>query len=283
MEKTMMKSVLLTAGMLLSAMLSAATLSEITIDLKLDELDYVAGERVRGVIDVKNLSPENVSVGYPSSEDRLFVEVYRSSDMHQLERLNNKPFVAPFRIDANEGIKLELMLAAHYALQTQSRYLARPVLVHRGMRFEGQYRAFDIVPGMKVASALQMFANRKNLTRVFELLRWSRQGREHLFLTAHDGVEENSAYRWRTFDVGVMMRITKPTISILPGGEVVVLHRSGPESFVRSEFWSLPDQLEFHSRQLVQDPETAAQSNVQEMYKKSGGVKPANRPWWKFW
>lgn len=276
-----MKKKLMLVLALLATSLFAATPTEITIDLKLDELDYVSGERVRGVIDVKNLAPEKVSVGYPSSKDRLFVEVYRSSDMLQLERTNDRPFVSKFRIDANEGQKLEVFLASHYALQTQGRYLARPVLVHRGMRFEGQYRAFDIVPGMKISNALQMFKNHEGLTREFELMHWSRKGREHLFVTAYD--RGDSERRWRTFDVGVMMRITKPTVSIMPGGEVIVLHRNGPESFIRSEFWSLPDALEFHSRQLVQDPETAAQSNVQEMYNKAGGVKPADRPWWKFW
>ena len=33
------------------------TLSEICVDLKMDERDYVSGERVRAVVDVKNLSP----------------------------------------------------------------------------------------------------------------------------------------------------------------------------------------------------------------------------------
>ena len=81
----------------------------------------------------------------------------------------------------------------------------------------------------------------------------------------------------------MMMKISKPTVSVLPGGEVIVLHRGGPENFVRSEFWSLPAALEFRSREVVQDPETAGQNRVQEMYKRQGGVKAADRPWWKFW
>ena len=260
---------------------AAESPSEISVDLRLDEIDYVAGEKVRGVIDVKNTAPEKVSVGYSNSKDRLIVEIFRASDMSELERVADRPFVAPFRVDSNEGQKLEVLLANHYALTEPRRYLARPVLIHGGMRYEGQYRAFDIVPGIKITGALQMFANREGLSREFSLLHWTRKGHEHIFLAAtdHGGADR----MWVTSDLGALMRITRPTVSILPNGEVIVLHRTGPDHFIRSEFWSLPDALEFHTRELIQDPETAGQSRVKEMYNKAGGVKPVDRPWWKFW
>lgn len=266
---------------LVAGFASAELPSEISVDLKLDELDYVSGERVRGVVDVKNMAPEVVSCGFPDSRDLLIVEVFRASDMMQLDSVATKPFVAPFKIGSNQGQKLELFLADYYPLREPSRYLARPVLVHNGLRYVGQYRAFDIVPGMPSGGAMQMFSNRPGLTREFELVLWSRKGREHLFVTARDsGVSDR---KWRTTDVGSMMKITKPTISILPTGEVVVLHRTSSDDFIRSEFWSMPDAIEFRSRQLVQDPETAGQNRVQEIYKESGGVKAKGRPWWKFW
>ena len=55
------------------------------------------------------------------------------------------------------------------------------------------------------------------------------------------------------------------------------------DQFCRTEFWSLPDALELNKRELVMDPETAGSERVKELYKESGGVKPVNRPWWKFW
>lgn len=255
--------------------------SEISVDLKLDEIDYVAGERIRGVVDVKNMAPEIVSCGYPDSRDLVIVEVFRASDMMQLDSVAQKPFVAPFRIASNQGQKLEIFLADYYPLREARRYLARPVLIHGGVRYVGQYRAFDVVPGMQSGGAMQMFANRPGLTREFALVRWSRKGREHLFVTAKDS--GTSDRKWLTTDVGTMMKITKPTISILPTGEVIVLHRTSSDDFIRSEFWSMPDAIEFRSRQLVQDPETAGQNRVQEIYKESGGVKAKGRPWWKFW
>ncbi len=253
----------------------------ISVDLRLDEVDYVSGERIRGVIDIKNMSPDKLSVGHPNSHDRLFVEVFRSSDMHELSRTTEAPFVAPFRLEMNEGQKLETFLADHFALREPRRYLARPVLVHKQTRFVGQYRAFDVVPGIDVSSALQMFAGHEGLSRRFSLVKWSRKGTEHLFLAAQD--EGSGQRKWITTDIGALMRINKPTISILPTGEVVVIHRTGSDHYIRSEFWSMPNALELHSRELLSDPETAGQNRVQEMYEKAGGVKAKEQPWWKFW
>ena len=83
-------------------------------------------------------------------------------------------------------------------------------------------------------------------------------------------------------NLGSILRIEKPSISIFGTGEVVVLHRLNSDQFVRSEFWSLPDALEFRVREMVQDPETASTARVREMYRE-GGVKPKENPWWKFW
>ena len=94
---------------LLSAVAFAET-SEIRVDLKLDGSDFVSGERIRGVVDIANPSPERISVGYSNSRDRFFIGVFRASDMQQLTRVSRHPFVARFRIDSSEGQKLETFL-----------------------------------------------------------------------------------------------------------------------------------------------------------------------------
>lgn len=265
---------------LLSSWGLLAVTSEISVDLKLDAYDFVCGERVRGVIDVANSSPDKVSVGYSNSRDALFVEVFRASDRSQLSRTVKRAFVGAFRLESGEGQKLEVFLNDHYALHETSRYLAKPVLVHNGVRYEGQPRAFDVVEGVRVGTALQMFANRKGLQREFELVYWSKNHGENLYLKARDA--GTGTRRWQTRDLGPILRIDKPSVSILPSGEVIVLHRLNQDQFVRSEFWSLPDAFEFRSRTTVADPETAGTARVRELYK-GKGVAPKENPWWKFW
>ena len=257
-----------------------ADTAEIRISLKLDGSDFIVGERIRGVIDVANPSPDTIRVGFKDSCDSLFVEVFRASDQHQLTLTTKIPFVSPFILKSNEGQKLETFLGDHYGLCEPSRYLAKPVLVHGGVRFEGTLRAFDIVEGVQVGKATQLFANRKGLQREFRLLYWNRNHHERLFLAAQDsGI---STRRWETRDLGEILRIDRPTISVMPQGEVIVLHRITQDQFVRTEFWSLPKELEFRRNETVDDPATASTSRVRGLYK-DGGIKAKENPWWKFW
>ena len=257
-----------------------ADTSEIKVNLKLDGSDFVVGERIRGVVDIANPSPDRISVGYSNSQDAFFIEVFRASDLTQLTRTSKHPFVARFRIDSSEGQKLETFVGDHYDLREPSRYLAKPVLVHGGMRYEGAPRAFDVVEGVRVAGATQLFKTRPGLQREFALVYWSRSHSEHLFLSARDAGRSNR--HWETRDLGPMLRLENPSISVMPNGEVVVLHRLNQDQFVRSEFWSLPEALEFRMRESVKDPETAGTARVRELYKE-GGVKAKDNPWWKFW
>lgn len=314
------KSAVVLAASVVSFAAAAAenAASEITVDLKLDGADFIAGERIRGVVDVVNASPNTIGIGTHEAftnffrrvvtpltndvgkvvgmetnrvpdrasagsftmEDRFFVEIYRASDMQQLSRTARRQFVADFYLKTGEGQKLEVFLGDHYDLREPSRYLAKPVFVRRGVRYEGMVRAFDVVDGVKVASAMQMFKRRPGLERHFALVYWSRNHSEHLFLAADDS--GTSKRRWETRDLGPILRIDRPSISILPTGEVVVLHRLNQDKFVRTEFWSLPDDFEFRLREAVSDPQTAGTSRVRELYKE-GGVKAKTNPWWKFW
>jgi len=258
----------------------SAALSEIKVDLQLSGADFVVGERVKGYVDIANSSPDLLKCGTDGARDRLFVEVFRSGDHTQLTKVSQTPFVTSFELKTGEGQKLVTYLGDHFDLRDSARYLAKPVLVHNGVRFEGLPRVFDIVDGVRLANAMQMFSNRRGLQREFELVYWSVQGTEHLYLKSADiGASKR---RWETRDLGPILRIDKPVISVMPTGEVITMHRLNADQFIRGEFWSLPDELVYRGRETVQDPETAGTKRVRELYKE-GGIKPKENPWWKFW
>lgn len=261
--------------------LFANSFTEITVKLKMDTSSFIMGERIRAVVDVANASDDIVDVGKPNSPDRLILELFRASDKFQFEKRSYTPFVAPFSLLSGEGQRLETFFDDHFPFHDESRYLARAVLIHKGMRFESSYKSFDVVPGLKCGSAVQMFAQIPNLTREFELVHWERNRKQHIFLKAKDtGVKTR---RWVTKDLGPFLRVNNPKISILTTGEIIVLHRTNQDLFIRSEFWSLPDVLEFHSHELMNDPYVANSERVKALYKEAGGVEPVKKAWWKFW
>ena len=253
--------------------------TEIAVKLIPDRREYIVGERLRAVVDIANSSADSIDVGTPGSADIFRIEVFRASDMASRDRIGKKPFVSPFLLHSSEGQKLETFIGDHFALNEPMRYLARAVLVHAGARFESSLVSFDVVPGMHVGGAMQMFTNRPGLKRVFELVYWTKGRREHLFLKAKD----EGGRTWRTTDLGVLLRITEPKISVMPNGEVVVLHRATQDQFMRSVFWSLPDVLDFRKQEPMVDPDIAGSKRMRDLYMESGGVTPVKKAWWKFW
>ncbi len=258
---------------------AVAAPTEIAVKLIPDRREYIAGERIRAVVDVANSSADSIDVGKPGSADIFRLELFRASDMASRDRVGAKPFVAPFLLHSSEGQKLETFLGDHFVLTEPMRYLARAVLVHDGARFESSLVSFDVVPGMRVGGAMQMFSNKPGLKRVFELVYWSRGQREHLFLKAKD----EGGRIWHTTDLGVLLRITDPKISVMPNGEVVVLHRATQDQFLRSVFWSLPEVLDFRSQEPMVDPDIAGSQRMRDLYLESGGITPVKKAWWKFW
>lgn len=277
----MKKNILLLACLFAVAAARAATAPEINVTLRMSADEYIEGEKIRAVVDLANGSPDTLIGGRDDAPDRLFLELFRASDSAAVDRNSYAPFTVPFVLKSSEGQKFEVFFDHHFPIASSTRYLARAVLVHEGSRYEGSLRSFDVVPGIRIGGALQMFANRPDLRREFELVYWNRDKLEHLFLKARDEGPEDR--RWATADLGPILRVTQPKISIRPNGEVTVLHRTSQDEFVRSLFWSLPEAFEFQEHETLLDPEVAGAERVKALYQESSGVEPVKKAWWKFW
>ena len=263
------------------AVLAAAKPSELTVKLNLLGGDYIEGERITAIVDVANASPDPIDARGPDAPDQLILELYRASDRRQYEKISKEPYVEPFALLSGEGQRLETHLAEHFAMKDASRYFARAVLIHGRMRYESSLKSFSVVPGLRCGGAMQMFSGKEGLRREFELVHWGRDQVEHIFLKVRDA--GTSSRVWQTTDLGPYMSVTRPKVSVLPTGEVVTLHRSTQDAFIRTEFWSLPDAFEFNMHELMLDPDVAGAARVKELYKESGGVEPVKKAWWKFW
>ncbi len=278
----MKKVLMLVSAFLTGYFLFADALpSEITVKVQLPTDRFIVGERIRAIVDIANASADTISVGYRGSKDRLILELYRAHGMEQFEKKSDKPFVAPFILHSGEGQKLETFIGDYFAVGRQSRYLVRAVLIHSNTRYESSFRSFDVVPGIRCGSALQMFSSHDDLNREFELVHWERDQVEHLFLKARDtGTKDR---RWHTTDLGPFLRVSDPKLSVLKTGEIIVLHRTTQTAFIRSVFWSLPDAFEFHEQEIMTDPNFIGTERVKEIYREAGSVEPVKKAWWKFW
>ena len=264
-----------------SAVFGAAAPSEISVKLLFDCREWVQGERIRAVVDVANSSGDTVVVAPGDAADKLVLELARASDGRAYPKCSGeKPFTAKFALGPSEGQKLETFLGDHFAFSDATRYLARAVLVHGGMRYESPRVSFDVVPGVKCGGAMQVFSNVPGLKRMFELVYWRRGRGEHLFVKSHD---EDGGRRWRTYDVGTLLRVTEPKVSVQTNGVVTVLHRATQDEFIRTEFWSLKDAVVFRENERMTDPDVAGAERVKALYMEAGETEPVKKAWWKFW
>lgn len=277
-----MKKSIVIVGIFAAVVAGAADrLTELTVKLDMQKGDYIEGERIKAVVDVANASPDPIDARGRDAPDRLILELYRASDRFQFKKTSDKPYAEPFALLSGEGQLLDVYFAEHFPIVASTRYFARAVLVHKNVRYESSLKSFNVVPGLRCGGAVQMFSNKEGLRREFELVHWGRDQVEHLFLKAKDsGI---STRIWTTVDLGIFLSATRPKVSVLPTGEVVTLHRTTQDAFIRTEFWSLPDAFEFNTHELMLDPDVAGAERVKELYKESGGVEPVKKAWWKFW
>ncbi len=270
-------------GYVASALLLAlaARAQQFDVKLTLAYSAFVVGEPVVVQVDLLNATRERIEVGGPGSASVLLVEMTRGGAINELSPYRSDPVVAPFTLKPGESAQRRFALDKWFSLEQEGKYMARVVLVHRGMRYESVKKSFDVVPGMSLGGGVQMFVNRDQLKRQFKLVFWHRNQEDRLFLRIED---DPGGRIWDSIDLGTLMRATPPKLDISPEGEVTVIHRATQDAFLRTLLWSLPEAVEVVERNSLVDPEISASQRVNALYGEGADErKEAKKPWWKFW
>ena len=259
----------------------AARGQQFDVKLTLAYSVFVIGEPVVVQVDLLNATRDQVDVGAPGSTSVLLVEITKGGAINELPPYREDPVVAPFTLKPGETAQRRLALDKWFSLEQEGKYMARVVLVHRGMRYESVKKSFDVVPGMSLGGGVQMFVNHDQLKRQFKLVFWHRNQEDRLFLRIEDDPGERI---WDSIDLGTLMRATPPKLDISPEGEVTVIHRATQDAFLRTMLWSLPDAVEVIERNSLVDPEISASQRVNALYGEGADErKDEKKPWWKFW
>ncbi|HRR35072.1 MAG TPA: hypothetical protein P5026_13300 [Kiritimatiellia bacterium] len=242
---------------------------------------FVVGEPVVVQIDLLNATRDPIVVGGAGATSVLLVEMTKGGEISELPPFRQDPVVAPFTLKPGEAAQHRISLDKWFSLEQEGKYLARVVLVHRGMRYESVKKSFDVVPGMPLGGGVQMFVNRDQLKRQFKLVFWHRNQEDRLFLRIED---DPGGRIWDSIDLGTLMRSTPPKLDISPEGEVTVIHRATQDAFLRTVLWSLPEAVEIVERNQLVDPEISASQRVNALYGEGANErKEEKKPWWKFW
>jgi len=270
---------LLLSGVL--GLVGIAGAQQLDVTLTLAYSSFVTGEPVLAQFEVLNATRDLIEIGTPNAKDKLVMEISKGGEYNEVAPFNSESFVGAVTLKPGESFQHKLELDKWYALTEEGKYIARLVVVHDGMRYESAKRSFDVVPGLPIKEAVQMFVNRPNQKRLFKLVHWTRNQSDRLFLRIEDDPGNKI---WDSIDLGVLLRTTDPKIDISPEGEVTVVHRSTQDAFIHTVIWSLPDNVDVQERSQLLDPEISASQRVRSLYgEMSSDKKEEKKSWWKFW
>ena len=271
---TVLSGIVLLAG--------AAWAQQVDVTLTLAYTVYVTGEPVLVQLEALNATRDQIDVGSAGAKDAVLVEISKGGRYNEVAPYNAAPLVSAFKLNPGQPFQKKIELDKWFPLVEAGQYIARLVIVHDGMRYESAKKSFDVVPGIPVKEAIQMFVKRQNQKRMFRLVHWNRNQTDRLFLRIED---EPGGKIWDSLDLGVLLRTAEPKIDISPEGEVTVVHRSTQDAFIRTVIWSLPESVEVAERNQLLDPEISASQRVRSLYGEMSedGKKDVKKSWWKFW
>ena len=268
-------------GAVLFACVAAA--QQLDVKLTLAYNVFVVGEPLLVQLEVLNVTRDLIDVGGKNSKDALVVEITKGGQYNDVVPFNTEPVIGAFQLKPGQVFQQKVELDKWFSVIEEGKYMVRLVIVHDGMRYESVKKSFDVVPGLPVKDAMQMFVKREKLKRMFKLVYWHRNQVDRLFLRIDD---EPGGKVWDTMDLGPLLRLVDPKIDISPEGEVTVVHRSTQDAFTRTVLWSLPDAVEVVERNSLVDPEISASQRVKALYGEmadDGSGADKKKAWWKFW
>jgi hypothetical protein len=248
---------------------------------------YLAGEPVVADVRVHNRTTRAFEVRKGLAGSQLTLRITRGEAQDTIEPLDPQAVMAEMTLASTEVWEGRIEITRFFPVRDPGRYLVRLVTVHDGKRYESSPRAFDIVPGLELATVAQVFPGEPPLRRKMRLVYWVRNQMEELFLEVQD---EPATRIWRTYSLGPVLRTTAPVVDISPDGMLSIVHRVTPDVFVKTQIKSEETTVAFLGQEQLLDPVTSASRRMlpfqkmamddalarREKVKKKGG-------WWRFW
>lgn len=253
------------------------------VSLKLATGVYVIGEPIKAALQVDNRMTGDFCSRAPLGDDRLLLEI-SNAPYEQLTPLKNDPNVEPITLIAGDSWKGTVALEQRFPLRAAGRYFVTLVAVQGDLRYASSRKSFDVVPGLELKSALQLFSNANIKSRRFALVYWAREQQEILFLRMEDDPSERS---WETIRLGTLLRTAEPRIDIAPDGTLTVMHRATQDIYLKTVIRSQPDGVEVLNQEQLLDPASSARRHMEPFQKMAvERQQEANRQkkssWWPF-
>lgn len=236
----------------LSLLVASASLAQsLGFAVEMKHPSYVVGEPVLATVTIENhgFRPVNISDFGPFKDNRLFFEISQTPQVYLKQRREGR-IITDVELEKDEGTTCGVNLSTWYNLLSPGAYRIRAVLILGNMRYESPATAFDIVPGIELATATQYVQNRPPTERTLLLVYWGRGGKDVAFLRAWDA--DGTTYE--TLEIGSLIRNRKPVLQKVDDATYYVHRQVTSDALQRVEVVSDASGISLKNRELAIDP-----------------------------
>ena len=166
-----------------------------------------------------------------------------------------------------------------YPMGKAGNYIVTAMVRRDDLRYEAKPCAIDIVPGLELKTAIQLFADRPDSQRKLSLVYFMRKQSEYLFLRITDTPGDRT---WSTLELGQLLRTTPPTIEVSADGIATILHRATRDVYLKTRVRSTVHGVELVGQEQIVDTHSADIIKAQQLQAMEDARKKKGSSHW-YW
>lgn len=223
-----------TVLMAVAALAMGLARAEDVVEVKMTHPRWLQFEPVLATVSVKNLMDDLIAFGGdPKDEQAASVSfVVTKGPTEWVDRRKKGNPVGSFRVLPGDRREALVDLSQWFDLTVMGTYLLTAVVEYGGQKFTSATARFEVENGLPIGSLKQTFSG-GTPDRIFGLRYMSRENAERLFLRVD---EVDTGLNFGAFDLGPLVRVRRPQITMENAGLVVVSHQSGSDRYTRTTF-----------------------------------------------
>ena len=252
--------------------------AQMTVDMNLNQSVYILGEAVRADVRIVNHATTPLIVG-PGGyrQNGLFFQITDGRHDTLEPSQPGTPMISDLRLPGGETYRSAFELDEWYPMGKAGSYIVTAMVRRDDRRYETTSRAIDIVPGLEIKTAIQLFADRPDFQRKLSLVYFMRRQAEFLFLRITDTPGDRT---WSTLELGKLLRTTPPTIEVTNDGVITIFHRATQDVYLKTRMKSPANGVELVGQEQIVDTHSMELLQAQQIQKIAEDRNKKQAHWW---
>lgn len=206
---------------------------------------YLRFESVNVHVTLRNDGDHMLLLGGLRQSVLLQFEVLKNG--RDVPRTSKGLMVENMLIMPGQAKDIKVDLRPHFDFQSPGQYQLAAIIVVGDLKYTSAKSVIDVVPGLEIKGIDRPVPGNSSRIRTYSLRYWDRKNTERLFLCVSDKVEGMS---YGVFDLGPLVRVNPPALTVDVSGNVLVRHQSGNGIFSYTTFRSSLNGVEFVRQEI---------------------------------